>query len=55
MKKQIEDEIKRLEAERDIMANDIYLSLIDIDDWSAKINITSGKIMALDWCLKIIK
>lgn len=56
MKKQIEDEIKRLKTERKLIINNIIeLSLIDIDGLDQKIDIMCGKIEALEWCLNLIK
>ena len=55
MKKQIEDEIKRLKNESELMSIDYELSLLDADGWIRKRNIIIGKIEALEWCLKLIK
>lgn len=55
MKKQIEDEIEKLKTEKELILNDTELSLIDIDDWSQRMNILTGQIEALKWCLLLIK
>ncbi len=55
MKKQIEDEIKRLKTERgQLIFNDIELSLIEDDDFFRKIYMVDGKIEALKWCLNLL-
>ena len=55
MKKQIEAEIEILQNERNLISNDIELSILEIDEWSTKMNMIAGKIEALKWCLTLIK
>ena len=55
MKKQIEDEIKMLKREREIIRNNLELSFIDTDEWAVRNHIIDGKIVALEWCLSLIK